>query len=57
MEGGKSYKLRRGPLFFFFFFFCLSLFKSTKICFGSTKKEISYPEKAFHAGEKKNQEK
>ena len=32
--------------------FLLSLFKTTKICFGSTKMEIFYREKAFHAGEK-----
>ena len=42
--------------FLFFFFFLLSLFKTTNICFGSTKMEIFYREKAFHAG-KKNQEK
>ena len=42
--------------FFFFFFFCFPLFKTTKICFGSTKMEIFYWEKAFHTGEK-NQEK
>ena len=40
-------------LFCFVFFFLL--FKPTKICFGSTKMEIFYREKAFHAG--KNQEK
>ena len=39
-------------LFFFLFFFCFSLFKTTKICFGSTKIEIFYREKAFHAGKK-----
>ena len=50
MEGGKSSKMRRGP--FFFFFFCFSLFKMTKICFGSTKMEIFYWEKVFHAGKK-----
>ena len=38
--------------FFFFFFFCFSLFKPTKICFGPTKKEIFYREKAVHAGKK-----
>ena len=32
-------------------FFCL-LFKTTKICFGSTQMEIFYREKAFHAGKK-----
>ena len=44
--------MRRGPFFFFF-----SLFKTTKICFGCTKMEIFYREKAFHAGPGKNQEK
>ena len=43
----EGYKMRR-VLFFFFFFF----FKTTKICFGSTKIDISYWEKAFHAGKK-----
>ena len=28
------------------------LFKTTEICFGSTKIGIFYPEKAFHAGKK-----
>ena len=37
---------------FFFFFFCFSLFKTTEICFGSTKMEIFYREKAFHVGKK-----
>ena len=38
--------------FFFFFFssFCYSLFKTTEICFGSTKIGIFYGEKAFDAG-------
>ena len=40
--------MRIGPPLFFFF----SLFKTTKICFGSTKIEIFYREKAFHAGRK-----
>ena len=31
------------------FFFCCSLFKTTEICFGSTKMGIFYREKAFHA--------
>ena len=48
--------MRIGPfsfLFFFLFFsFCLSLFKTTKICFGSTKLVIFYKEKAFHAEKK-----
>ena len=35
-----------------FFFFCFSLFKTTKICFGSTRMEIFYRKKAFHAGKK-----
>ena len=59
-EGGK-WKLEKvtkwgeGPFFFFFFFFfCLSLFKTTKSCFGSTKMEIFCFEKAFLSG-KKNQ--
>ena len=42
--------MRRGPPPLFFF--GLSLFKSTKICFGSTKMEIFYREKAFHAAKK-----
>ena len=36
--------MRRG-LFFFFF-------KTTEICFGSTRMGIFYREKAFHAGKK-----
>ena len=47
--------------FFFFFFLCccfvfvwFSLFKTTEICFGSTKMGIFYREKAFNA--RKNQE-
>ena len=39
-------------LFFFFFFFFFWLFKTTKICFGATKMEIFYREKAFHARKK-----
>ena len=39
-------------LFFCFCFFCFSLFKTTKICFGCTKMEIFYRERAFHTGEK-----
>ena len=39
-------------VFVLFFFFCLSLFKTTKICFGSTKMEIFYWEKSFLAGKK-----
>ena len=46
----KSYKMRSSLLFFFFF--VLSLFKTAKICFGSTKMEIFYQEKASHAGKK-----
>ena len=36
----------------FFFFSRLSLFKTTEICFGSTKMGIFYQEKPFHAGKK-----
>ena len=43
--------MRRGP-FFSFFFFCFSLFKTAKICFGSTKMEIFYREKHFTQGKK-----
>ena len=32
--------------------FCFSLFKTTDICFGSTKIGIFYREKSFHAGKK-----
>ena len=42
----KSYKMRRG------LFFCFSLFKTTKICFGSTKMEIFYREKSISRREK-----
>ena len=51
IENGRktSSKNRRD---FFFFFFCLSFFKTTEICFGSTKMRIFYWEKAFHAGKK-----
>ena len=48
MEGGKSFQNEERTFFFFFF----SLFQMTKICFGSTKMEIFYREKAFHVGEK-----
>ena len=48
----KKYKMRRGTFFFLLFFF--SLFKTTEICFGSTKMRIFYLEKAFHAGGKKS---
>ena len=34
----------------FFFLFCCSLFKTTEICFGSTKIGIFYREKAFYTG-------
>ena len=47
--------MRRGFCFCFvlFFLFCFfSLFKMNEICFGSTKMEIFYREKAFHAGKK-----
>ena len=49
MEGGKVTKWGE-DLFFFFFFF--SLFKTTEICFGSTKMGIFYQEKVFHARKK-----
>ena len=40
--------MRRGP-----FFLCFLLFKTTKICFGSTKMEINFlPGTAFHTGKK-----
>ena len=49
MEEGKV-RMRRGPFlfFFFFFFFCFSLFKTTQICFGSTKMGIFNQGKAFY---------
>ena len=51
IEGRKVTKW--GDFFFFLFsFFCFSLFKTTEICFGSTKMEIFYQEKAFHTGKK-----
>ena len=59
-KGGKkveNWKRNEEKLENFFFFFCLSLFKTTKICFGSTKMEIYYREKAFHAGKKKKKKK
>ena len=46
----KSYKMRRGIFFFFFLPLTFQMMKSTKICFGSTKIEIFYREKAFHTG-------
>ena len=48
IENGRreSMKMSRG----FFFFFCFSLLKMMKICFGATKMEICYWEKAFHTG-------
>ena len=45
----ESYKMRRWP----FFFFSFSFFKTTKICFGSTKMESFYREKALTPGGKK----
>ena len=47
--------MRRVPFFFFFFFFGFTLFKTTEICFGSTKMGIFYREKHFTPG--KNSEK
>ena len=54
IENGRreSYKMRRRLFFFLFFVFCFSLFKTTEICFRSTKMEIFYREKAFHARKK-----
>ena len=46
MEGWKVEKLQNEERTFDLFF------KTTKICFGSTKIEILYREKAFHAGKK-----
>ena len=57
----ESYKMRRGlfifllfflSFFLFFFFFWLFTFRTTEICFGSTKMGIFYQEKAFHARKK-----
>ena len=59
MEGGKKEKGRNlfiyfiyFFIFYFLFYFILffSLFKTMKICFGATKIEIFYREKAFHTG-------
>ena len=47
----KVEKLQNEEKTFSFFIF-LSLFKTIKICFRSTKAEILYREKAFHAGKK-----
>ena len=47
MEVGKV--IKRGEDLFFFSF---SLLKTTEICFGSTKMEIFYRGKTFHAGQK-----
>ena len=45
--------LRKGAVSsFFVFFYCFPLFKTTEICFGSTKMGIFYREKAFHTGKK-----
>ena len=43
-------KLQNEERTLFFFFFRFSLFKTTEICFGSTKMEVFYQKKAFHAG-------
>ena len=58
---GKSMKKSRGPFsfsffffFFFFFFFCLPLFETTEICFGSTKMDNFYQEKAYFKPGKKS---
>ena len=47
LENGrrKSYKMRTWGEDFFFFFFSFSLFKTTEICFRSTKMGIFYREK------------
>ena len=50
MEVGKV--IKRGE-YLFFFFFCFSLLKTTEICFGSTKMEISYREKKHFTPGKK----
>ena len=52
----KRYKMRRGFFFFFFFFFLLFTFKTTEICFGSTKMGIFCQEKTI-SHQEKNQEK
>ena len=39
-------------LFFFFFFLLFSLFKTTKICFGSTKMEFSTKKSISRRGKK-----
>ena len=41
---------RTPPLFYFYFFFFAFHFSKPRICFGTTKMEIFYREKAFHAG-------
>ena len=55
-EGGKlkmeEEKLQNEEVFFFFFFFDFSLFKTSEICFGSTKMGIFYREKYFTPGKK-----
>ena len=50
-EGGKL-KMEGGKVTKWGEHFCFSLLKTTKICFVSTKMEIFYREKAFHAGKK-----
>ena len=47
MEGGKVRKWGEDS-----FSFCFSLFKTTNICSGSTKVEIFFMEKSFHARKK-----
>ena len=57
MEVGKEVRTFLDPFLFLFpFFFCLSLFKTTEICFGSTKMGIFYREKSI-SRRGKNQEK
>ena len=49
----KEGKLQNEERFFLFFIFCFSLFKTTRICFGSTKVDIFYREKSISRREKK----
>ena len=51
-EGERSMKMIRGPFLFFLFLFCFSLFGTTEICFGCTKMENFYREKAYLTSKK-----